>query len=355
MTGPARTAADWALCAAEQAAIPVFVFTAEAQLAWANLQAQEWFGLSLRTLQRSDLSQASPRGARLLTRLLDCVEQAASGRRTVVAMGEALAVGGLSDLHARWSPELETVTLSILPHGESSERASQAAALGFGRMLAHELKNPLASIRGAAQLIARENDPQSGAEMARLIIHDVDRITRLADHWSEVGDIQPGTPVRVNLNRLAVEAIESLTRADPAAAGMIRQRFDPSLPDAVGNPDLLHQSVVNLLQNALDAVAGRREPVITVSTRFDAGPRSRSGDVATPLVLSVTDNGDGVPDAIGAGIFTPFVTTKPAGEGLGLAFSARIMALHDGQLDYDGEPGRTRFNLRLPLVTGERE
>jgi two-component system nitrogen regulation sensor histidine kinase GlnL len=121
------------------------------------------------------------------------------------------------------------------------------------------------------------------------------------------------------------------------------------LPDAFGDADLLHQTLVNLLQNALDAVAGRREPKITVSTRFDAGPRSRTGDVATPLLLSVMDNGEGIPATLGTGIFTPFVTTKPAGEGLGLAFSARIMALHDGQLDYESMPGRTVFNLRLPM------
>ncbi|WP_339745185.1 ATP-binding protein [uncultured Maricaulis sp.] len=347
MTDPVRTATDWALCAAEQAAIPVFVFTVDAKLVWANLQAQEWFGLSLRTLQRTDLRQASPRSARLL----DCVEQAVATRRTVVAMGEALGQGGVSDLHARWAEDFETVTLSILPHSEPSPRASQAAALGFGRMLAHELKNPLASIRGAAQLIAREDDRHAAGEMARLIVHDVDRITRLADHWSGVGDIQIGSPAPVNLNRLAVNAIESVTRANPAHGGIIKHGFDPSLPDACGNADLLHQTVVNLLQNALDAVAGHREPSITVSTRFDTGPRSRNGDVATPLVLCVTDNGAGVPETIGAGIFTPFVTTKPAGEGLGLAFSARIIALHDGQLDYDCEPGRTRFNLRLPVLT----
>ena len=348
MTGPARTATELALCAAEHAAIPVMVFAADAKLAWANQQAQEWFGLSLRHLQRTDLRQTSPRNARLL----DFVEQAAQGQRTIVVLGEALGDRGLSDLHARWSEELETVTLSILPHCETGPRASQAAALGFGRMLAHELKNPLASVRGAAQLIARETDLESAGELANIIIQDVDRITRLADHWSGVGDIQLSAVSPVNLNRLAINAIESLVRANPAAAGLIRQRFDPSLPDAMGDADLLHQTVLNLLQNALDAVATHHEPKITVTTRFDDGPRSRSGDVAAPLLLSVTDNGEGVLAGLGTGIFTPFVTTKPAGEGLGLAFSARIIALHDGQLDYDSHPGRTDFNLRLPIAKG---
>ena len=349
MTGTGRSEADWALGAAEQSAIPILVFTADCRLAWANLQAQEWFGLSLRTLQRTDLRQAFPRGARLL----DFIEQAANNRRTVVALGEAVGAGEISDLHARWSEELETVTLSILPHCDTGPQASQAAALGFGRMLAHELKNPLASVRGAAQLIARETDLETAGELARVIVQDVDRITRLADHWSGVGDIQLGTRSAVNLNRLAISATESITRANPAAADIIQERFDPSLPDSFGDPDLLHQTVVNLLQNALDAMPDREGAKITVSTRFDAGPRSRTGDVATPLLLSVMDNGEGIPATLGSGIFTPFVTTKPAGEGLGLAFSARIMALHDGQLDYESVPGRTVFNLRLPILKGE--
>lgn len=348
MTGQAWTATELALCAAEQAAIPVFVFGVDAKLVWANLQAQEWFGLSLRTLQRTDLRRAFPGSARLL----DCVEQAVLGRRTVLALGEILGASGASDLHARWSEELETVTLSILPHCENGSRASQDAALGFGRMLAHELKNPLASVRGAAQLIVRESDPEAAGDLARMIIEDVDRITRLADHWSGVGDIQLGSLSPINLNHLAMTAIDSLTRAHPAAAGMIQDGFDPSLPDAWGDADLLHQTVLNLLQNALDAVSACREPKITVSTRFDNGPRSRTGDIAAPLLLSVTDNGPGIPSALGSGIFTPFVTTKPAGEGLGLAFSARITALHDGQLDYDSVPGQTVFNLRLPMVRG---
>ena len=91
-----------------------------------------------------------------------------------------------------------------------------------------------------------------------------------------------------------------------------------------------------------------------VETRFDAGPKSRTGGNPTPLVLSVRDNGPGIPESLGSGIFTPFVTTKPAGEGLGLAFSARIAALHEGQIDFESQPGRTVFNIRLPIAKKDR-
>lgn len=190
-------------------------------------------------------------------------------------------------------------------------------------MLAHELKNPLASVRGAAQLIRRESNLDAAAELAQVIIQDVDRITRLADHWSRVGDIRLGERSEVNLNHLAVSAMDSLIRADASAKAILKDDFDPSLPAVYGDRDLLLQVVLNLLQNALDAVRGTPQPKIRIETRFDTGPRSRTGANPTPLVLVVRDNGPGIPETLGSGIFTPFVTTKPAGEGLGLAFAAR--------------------------------
>lgn len=332
--------------AAEMAAIPILHFAPDGRFAWANIQAEEWLGLSHQHMRRGAFAAHSP----VCAQLAEIVGQAIGAKRTVIALGRALGPGGPFDIHARWSDEPAGLTLSVLPHREPGARASQAPALGFGRMLAHELKNPLASVRGAAQLIRREADIEAAGELAQLIVQDVDRITRLADHWSRVGDIRLGVREPVNLNRLAVAAMDGLARAEPQAAGMLREDFDPSLPMVDGDHDLLLQVVLNLLQNALDAVRGRDGGRIRVETRFDTGPRSRTGANPTPLVLVVRDNGPGIPESLGAGIFTPFVTTKPAGEGLGLAFAARIAALHDGQLDFESEPGRTAFNLRLPIA-----
>lgn len=332
--------------AAEMAAIPLLQFNADARFAWANTQAEEWLGLSQRHLKKGRFATHSP----LCSHLAEIVDQACEARRSVVALGLALGHGGPFDLHARWSEEHAVVTLSVMPHRESSAKASEAPALGFGRMLAHELKNPLASVRGAAQLIRRETDISATSELAQVIIQDVDRMTRLADHWSRVGDIRLGERSDINLNHLAVSAMDAVVRADASARQMMKEGFDPSLPTVWGDKDLLMQVVVNLVQNARDALRGQDAPEIRVETRFDTGPRSRTGAVPTPLVLIVRDNGPGIPEHLGAGIFTPFVTTKPAGEGLGLAFAARIAALHDGQLDFDSEPGRTAFYLRLPIA-----
>ncbi|WP_203292352.1 two-component system sensor histidine kinase NtrB [Maricaulis parjimensis] len=337
---------DPAELAAEMAAIPLLQFSQEGAFIWANTQAEEWLGLSKRVMRKGQFGTHSP----LCSHLAEIVEQACAARRTVVGLGLALGHGGPFDLHARWADESGSVTLSVLPHRETGARASEAPALGFGRMLAHELKNPLASVRGAAQLIKRENDIDAAAELAHVIIQDVDRITRLADHWSRVGDIRLGELSEINLNRLAVAAMESLARADADAKSILREGFDPSLPNVMGDRDLLLQVVLNLLRNALDALRGQPDARISVETRFDTGPKSRTGANSTPLVLSVRDNGPGIPDTLGSGIFTPFVTTKPAGEGLGLAFAARVAALHDGQLDYESHPGQTVFHLRLPIA-----
>ncbi|BDW99603.1 two-component system sensor histidine kinase NtrB [Maricaulis maris] len=332
--------------AADQAAIPILVFSGAARCVWANTQAEEWLGLSMRHMGKGRFDTLSATCAQLA----DIIEQACGSQRTVVALGRMLGGGGPFDVHARWSEEHGQLVLSVLPHQEMGAKASEAPALGFGRMLAHELKNPLASVRGAAQLIRRETGIEGARDLARLIIQDVDRITRLADHWSRVGDIQLGVQSEINLNLLAVNAMDSLHRADAATRGVLRENFDPSLPTIKGDPDLLMQVVLNLLQNALDAVRSDPAAEIVIETRFDAGPKSRTGGNPTPLVLSVRDNGPGIPETLGSGIFTPFVTTKPAGEGLGLAFAARIAALHDGQIDFESHPGRTVFNIRLPIA-----
>jgi len=342
---PAQTPGA-AQLAADQAAIPILVFDGEGRCIWANTQAEEWLGLSNRHMRKSRFGTLSATCAHLA----DIIDQACSAHRTVVALGRLLGGDGPFDVHARWSDESHQLILSVLPHQEVGATASQAPALGFGRMLAHELKNPLASVRGAAQLIRRETGLDGARDLARLIIQDVDRITRLADHWSRVGDIQLGAKSEINLNLLAVNAMDSLHRADSATKGILKDNFDPSLPAIAGDPDLLMQAVINLLQNGFDAVKTDPKAKIVVETRFDAGPRSRTGGNPTPLVLSVRDNGPGIPETLRSGIFTPFVTTKPAGEGLGLAFSARIAALHEGQIDFESRPGRTVFNIRLPIA-----
>ena len=329
--------------AAEFAAFPLLVINQSGQVLWSNIAAQIWFDTSLKDANLDVLANQSLLG----NRLKQLIEQVFDDGRDKIALGENLGLSCLYDLHFQMESNGQSLILSATPQAESSGGTHQSA-LGFGRMLAHELKNPLASARGAAQLIQREKSLSQINDLADDVIEDIDRMTRLANHWSRVGDIQLGQTNPVNLNRIAMTALDNLKRAGGQASNQVECQFDPSLPETIGDTDLLYQAVLNVLQNACDAVSISGENII-IATRYDTGPRSRTGPISTPLVVSITDDGPGITRELGQGIFTPFVTTKPAGEGLGLAFSSRIAALHQGVLDYESEPGHTCFNLRLPV------
>jgi two-component system nitrogen regulation sensor histidine kinase GlnL len=332
------------LLAAEFSAYPVLVLSVLGRVEWANLAAQEWLDASLESLQRGPFAGHSP----VASRLMELVQQAIEEKHILLVTQESFSGSERYDIHIKTGPQDGLAVVSVCGQKPSKPQDGHDSALGFGKMLAHELKNPLASARGAAQLIQRESDLSGAKELAGLVIEDVDRINRLADHWSQVGDIHLGNEKAVNLNQVAVEAVESVTRANSHQSPVIRQSYDPSLPALSGDADMLRQAVINLLQNAQEAL-GDEVGHVTIETRYDFDSGSRIGDVAVPLVLSVRDDGPGVPDSIRSGVFTPFVTTKPAGEGLGLAFAARIAKLHTGLLDYESQPGKTCFSLRLPI------
>ena len=340
--------------AAELAAYPVLVVEMDCRVSWANAEAEAWLGVSLHTLQKSRFADLSPMTAdvwHLIQTVFDeSRDLSVVGAQLAASRDAGHTMPQIRDIHIRLMPGARTAVLSAGPQ-QNTVDASHIAALGFGRMLAHELKNPLASLRGAAQLIEREKDIGVTQELAGHIIEDVDRMTRLAEHWSSVGDIKLGAVSKTSLNQIAMMASRSFHRADPGGP-QIEFRFDPSLPEAPVDIDLMHQAVVNLLQNARDAICIENGSIILV-TRYDSGPESRVDEKLSPLVISVMDNGRGVEDAIASGVFTPFVTTKPAGEGLGLAFSARVASLHAGCIDHDRLDNMTRFNIRLPVFADE--
>ena len=340
--------------AAEFAAFPVIVIGRDCHVTWANAEAEAWLGTSLKLMRKVRLSELTPLTADL-ERLAQAVFDENRDLSFVDAQlpsdtGTGRSFAQIRDIHLRLVSDMQAVVLSAGP-SQAAADATHDSALGFGRMLAHELKNPLASLRGAAQLIQREKDLRAVSELAGYIIEDVDRVTRLAEHWSSVGDIKLGEVSEISLNQIAMMATRSFRRADPEGP-QIELRFDPSLPNAPVDIDLLHQAVVNLLQNSRDAIPAKNGSIVLV-TRFDNGPKSRMDGKLSPLVLSIMDNGRGVDEALGTGVFTPFVTTKPAGEGLGLAFAARVAGLHSGQIDHDRLDGMTRFNIRMPVANSE--
>jgi two-component system nitrogen regulation sensor histidine kinase GlnL len=255
---------------------------------------------------------------------------------------------GLVRLSIDAAPEGEGACLCLRPWPESgaSPRGDTAAsaAAGFGRMLSHELKNPLAGARGAAQLIAQSEDPET-AELAALIVSEIDRSRRIAERWSGIGDLTPGPFAAINLHALVREAVRSASAGAARGAVAFEEHFDPSIPDAEGDRDLVLQAVLNLLINAAEAVEAEGGRV-SVSTRYrSARPGGPAPDAR--LEILVLDDGPGVPDHLHEAVFNPFVTGKPAGEGLGLALVSRIAELHGGGVEFTSRPGRTVFHLYL--------
>ncbi|MDX2236562.1 MAG: ATP-binding protein [Hyphomonadaceae bacterium] len=221
------------------------------------------------------------------------------------------------------------------------------------RTLAHEVRNPLAGIRAAAQLIARGDDPDSAA-LATLICDEVDRIRRLTDRIDPLDQLHPPNFERVNVHQ-ALERVRRIV-ASSFPDVMIRERYDPSLPHVRGDLDQLIQALLNIAKNAAEAVNGQTDGEVALSTAFRPGVRIRSAATGAPrpqLEILVTDNGPGVEPMLVDRLFEPFATTKAGGMGLGLTVAVEIISRHDGRIEVESAPGRTTFRVLLPIDSGE--
>jgi len=220
-------------------------------------------------------------------------------------------------------------------------------------ILAHEIKNPLAAIRGAAQLLARQRNP-ADQPLTALITAEVDRIARLIDQMQALSRRTVPPVAACNLHEAVRRGCAVLAAGDRQCA--IEEQFDPSLPAVLGNADALVQVVINLLANAHDAVRGHPAPRILVRTRFASGLQRRgpSGTVALPIELRVSDNGPGVEAALRDHLFEPFVSAKRGGQGLGLALVRKLVHEMHGHVGFDrqaaagGETAWTHFRVHLP-------
>ena len=231
-----------------------------------------------------------------------------------------------------------------------------ARSMGYiAALLSHEIKNPLAGIRGAAELIAADpgGDSQS---LTDLITAEADRIAALLTRAETLAGGQPPRRQPVNINEILHHAI-SLAGSSFGKGRAITHQFDPSLPMASGDRDLLIQCFINLIKNACEATDNNG--LITVKTSYNLGARfALGGDqdgvssmrAASPLLVEISDNGPGIPAHLRDHVFDPFVTGKKAGSGLGLAMVASTVASHDGTIDLESRPGHTLFRVGLPMA-----
>jgi two-component system, NtrC family, nitrogen regulation sensor histidine kinase GlnL len=237
------------------------------------------------------------------------------------------------------------------------QRAQSLVQLGLlVAGLAHEIRNPLGGIRGAVQLLAAEIGPHPTAkEYTDLVLREVDRLSKLLSQLLELRPRGPFTPQPVNIHRVIDHVLGLLAEATRQHETRIHRFFDPSLPEVRADPDALTQLLLNLVQNALQAVAGLpegtpREIRLTtrVETDYHFSAAARRGSRGRLLRVEVEDSGPGIPAEVQSNLFSPFVTTKPKGTGLGLAICQRIVSDHGGTIRVESSPGRTLFRIILP-------
>ena len=237
----------------------------------------------------------------------------------------------------------------VLTRPPRARTAPPIAGQSAARTLAHEVRNPLAGIRAAAQLISRGDDPDTAA-LATLICDEVDRINRLTERIDPLAGIEPARFDSFNIHQ-ALERVRKLIGSS-APDVMIRERYDPSLPLIRGDLDQLIQAFLNIAKNAAEAVAGQGDGEIAFSTSFRPGVKVRSaasGAARAQLEVQIVDNGPGLHPDVADRLFEAFTTTKANGMGLGLTVAADIVARHDGSIEVDSAPGRTAFKVLLAI------
>ncbi|HPE24553.1 two-component system sensor histidine kinase NtrB [Albidovulum sp.] len=349
MTG---TAAVWA-----SLPVPAVLIDAEGRTAEVNAAAELFLNLSARSLTGQGFFDRVAIDAPLE----EAFARIRASRSPVfindVAVGTGDRAPVLCNLQAApLTDDPDTILLLIAPR-EFAERLGRGgqvksaakSAIGMAEMLAHEIKNPLAGITGAAQLLSMSLSPED-QELTDLIVAESRRIVKLLEQVEQFGNLRPPEKRPVNIHDVLDRARRSALLGF-AAHMTIVEDYDPSLPPTAGDADQLVQVFLNLIRNAAEAAP--QGGTIRIHSFYDLSLRLRRPDgsgAAVPLQVEIIDDGPGIREDLAADIFDPFVSGRENGTGLGLALVSKILADHGGWISVDSVPGRTVFRVSLPVA-----
>jgi len=344
---------------------PLLVIGKALGIEYANTAAEDFFQMSAGVLCRHSLPDVVAFGCPLIS----LVEQVQRNGTTVNEYGVELGsfrfeAPKLVDLYGGPLPEapgrvmvmLQQRSMAQMIERQLTHRGAARSVSGLAAVLAHEIKNPLSGIRGAAQLLESDRT-DSDRTLTQLICTESDRICKLVDRMEIFGDERPIQREPVNIHDV-LDHVKQVAHTGFARHIKIVENYDPSLPPVPGNRDKLVQVFLNLVKNAAEAIGeDRADGQITLSTSFRPGVRlsvpGSQARVSLPLEIAVEDNGEGVPADLLPHLFDPFVSTKPSGTGLGLALVAKIIGDHGGIIECESRPRYTVFRALMPMAENE--